>query len=188
MNILFWWSIITTDQGRQFKSQNVCGIYLCRTHHRAANGLVERLHSTVKAAIMSHVDEKWTDALPLVLLGICTAHKEDLQSSAAELVYGEPLRVPGEMIPNAPKVEASAFLEQLRLHMDKLRPNPAWRHASPAPFIHKELRNSTHVFLRQDAIRRTLEPPNSGPHKVIARTERTQLSCAAGRSLYLLTE
>ena len=44
---------------------------------------------------MCHADEQWTEALPLFLLGIRTAFKEDLQSSAAELVRGEPLRVPG---------------------------------------------------------------------------------------------
>ena len=89
---------ITTDQGRQFESNlfqslaKLCGIHLCRTtpHHPAANGLVERLHRTMKAAIMCHADEQWTEALPLVLLGIRTAYKEDLQSSTAELVYSEP--------------------------------------------------------------------------------------------------
>ena len=183
---------ITTDQGRQFESQlfhnlaKMCGIHLCRTtpHHPAANGLVERLHRTLKAAIMCHADEKWTEALPLVLLGIRTAYKEDLQSSAAELVYGEPLRVPGELlISAAPKVETSAFLQQLRHHMDQLRPTPAARHASPASFIHKDLRDSTHVFLRQDAIRRALEPPYSGPHKVIARTGKTFTIVVRGRQV-----
>jgi hypothetical protein len=29
------------------------------------------------------------------------------------------------------------------------------------------------MFLRQDAIRRALQPPYSGPHKVIARTDKT---------------
>jgi cleavage and polyadenylation specificity factor subunit 1 len=74
---------ITTDQGRQFESHlfhsltKMCGINLCRTtpHHPAANGLVERLHRTLKAAIMCHADEQWTEALPLVLLGIRTATK-----------------------------------------------------------------------------------------------------------------
>ena len=60
-------------------------------HHPAANGLVEQLNRTLKAAIMCHADEQLTKALPLVLLGIGTAFKEDLQSSTAELVYGEPL-------------------------------------------------------------------------------------------------
>jgi len=34
----------------------MCGINLCRKtpHHPAANGLVERLHRTLKAAIMCH--------------------------------------------------------------------------------------------------------------------------------------
>ena len=63
-------------------------------HHPAANGLVERLHRTLKAAIMCHADEQWTAALSLVLLGLFTAYK-DLQTSAAELVYGETLRVLG---------------------------------------------------------------------------------------------
>jgi cleavage and polyadenylation specificity factor subunit 1 len=93
---------ITTDQGRQFESHHfqslarMCGIQLARTtaHHPAANGLVERFHRTLKAAIMCHANQQCTKALPLVLLGIRTAYKEDLQASVAELVYDEPLRIP----------------------------------------------------------------------------------------------
>jgi hypothetical protein len=60
---------------------------------------------------MCHANEKWIEALPLILLGIRTAYKEDLHSSAAELVYGEPLRVPGEfLVPATPKVETSVFI------------------------------------------------------------------------------
>jgi cleavage and polyadenylation specificity factor subunit 1 len=51
---------ITTDQGWKFELQlfhvlaNVCGIHLSRTtaFHPAANGLVERMHRTLKAALM----------------------------------------------------------------------------------------------------------------------------------------
>ena len=172
---------ITTDQGRQFESQlfhslaKMCGIQLSRTtpHHHAANGLVERLRRTQKAPIMCHAEEKWTEVLPLVLLGIRTAYREDLQSPTAELVYGKPLQVPGELlVPAAPRFEASTFIQQLRHHMAQLRPTPAARHASPATFIHKDLRDSTHVFLWQDSIRQALEPPYSGPQKVIARNDK----------------
>jgi len=80
-------------------------------HHPAANGLVERLHRTMKA-IMCYADEQCTEALPLVLLGISTAYKEDLQSSTSELVYGEPLRVSGGLLAAAsPKVEAFTFIQ-----------------------------------------------------------------------------
>jgi cleavage and polyadenylation specificity factor subunit 1 len=93
---------INTDQGHQFESQlfqtlaRMCGIQLAWTtaHHPAANGLVERFHQTLKAAIMCHADQQWTEGLSLVLLGIRTAYKEGLQASVAELVYGEPLSIP----------------------------------------------------------------------------------------------
>jgi hypothetical protein len=102
----------------------------------------------LKAAIMCHADKKWTEALPLVLLSICTTYKEDLQSSAAELVYGKPLRVPSELLVSpALKVEATIFIQQLRHHTDQLRPTPAAHHTSPATFTHKDLWDTTHVFL-----------------------------------------
>jgi hypothetical protein len=138
---------------------------------------------------MCHADDQWTEALPLVLLGLRTAYKEDLQSSAAELVYGEPLRVPGELlVPAAPTVEAPTFVQQLRRLMDQLRPAPAARHSSQATFVHKDLRDATHVFLRQDATRRSLEPPYSGPHRVIARTDKTFKIVVRGREITVSTD
>jgi cleavage and polyadenylation specificity factor subunit 1 len=106
----------------------LCGIQLSRTtaHHPAANGLVERFHRTLKAAIMCHADQQSTEALPLVLLGICTSFKEDLQASVAELVYGEPLRIPGELLtPTANPVDPAHLITELREHMTRLRPTPS---------------------------------------------------------------
>lgn len=66
------------------------------SYHPAANGLVERFHRQLKAAIKCHADESWTDALPVILLGIRAAFREDLDASVAELVFGESIRLPGE--------------------------------------------------------------------------------------------
>jgi len=128
----------------------------------------------MKSAIMCHANEHWTDTLPLVLLGIRTAYKEDLQASAADLVYGEPLRIPGELLVAVPQqIESSTFIQQLRNNINRLRSTPASRHANPGTFIHKDLSTCTHVFLRQDGVRRSLQPPYSGPHQVISRSEKT---------------
>jgi hypothetical protein len=91
---------------------------------------------------MYHGDEHWTEALPLVLLGIRAAFKEDLQASVAELVYGE------LQTPTADPVDAAHLITELRQHMAHLRPIPATSHASPATFVHSDLENCTHVFLR----------------------------------------
>jgi hypothetical protein len=154
----------------------MCGIQLSWTtaHHHVANGLVERFHWTLKAAIMCHADQRWTDALPLVLLGIRTSFKEDLQVSVAELVYSEPLRIPGELLTrSANPVDPALLITELRQHMAHLRPVPAARHASPATFVHNALEKCTHIFLRQDATRLALEPPYSGPYQVLSRRDKT---------------
>ena len=115
----------------------MCGIHLSRTTalHPAANGLVERMHRSLKAAIMCRTQERWTEALPLVLLGMRTAFKEDLQASVSELLYGEPLRIPGELLAAPPtNGDPSELITQFRRHFEQLRPVPAARHAFPAVY------------------------------------------------------
>jgi cleavage and polyadenylation specificity factor subunit 1 len=173
---------IITDQRCQFESQLfysiaiLCGIQLSRTtaYHPAANGLVECFHRTLKAAIMCHADQHWTEALPLVLLGIRSSFKADLYASSAELVYGEPLRIPGQFLTQTTHpVEPTHLITQLRQHMARLRSVIATRHARPETFVYKDLYNCTNVFLRQDTTRQALEPPYSGPYQVISRKEKT---------------
>lgn len=97
---------ITTDQGRQFESclfkQLNCLIGSTHFHttayHPQANGMVERLHRQLKTAIRCHQSGQWTKVLPTVLLGIRSAWKDDLQATAAELLYGQTLRLPGEFL------------------------------------------------------------------------------------------
>ena len=77
-------SSITTDRGRQFESNlwaelmHSLGTVRLRTtaYHPIANGLVERFHRQLKAALRACPDPvQWVDALPLILLGIRTTLK-----------------------------------------------------------------------------------------------------------------
>lgn len=174
--------VVTTDRGAQFESdlfrrllQNFATQRIRTTaYHPAANGMIERVHRQLKASLMCH-GNSWTQALPFVLLGMRTAYKEDLRASAAEIMYGETLRLPGELLVPAPgpeKVEDAADLVVgLRRHMANIRPTSASRHTHRASFVFKELSNATHVFLRDDTVRRPLQPPYTGPHAVIERSK-----------------
>ena len=51
----------------------------------------------------------------------------------------------------------------LRCYFEQLRPVPAVRHASPAVFNHKDLADSTHVFLRQDVVLAPWTRPTAAP-------------------------
>ena len=68
-------------------------------YHPMADGLIEHLHRQLTAALKAHHNPAcWTEILPMVLLGIRTAVKEDIGCSMAELVYGTSLRLPGEFL------------------------------------------------------------------------------------------
>lgn len=174
---------ITTDRGRQFEAVlfrelgRLIGFKQSTTtaYHPCANGMIERPHRQLKAALMCHPGSSWTEALPLVLLGIRTAWKDDLQSSSAELVYGEPLRLPGEFLAPAPEIpsDSSDFVVRLRRIMTALRPQPASRHANPRVFVFKDLQEASQVMIRDDSVRGALQPPYSGPYPIIGRAEKT---------------
>ncbi|CAK1584228.1 unnamed protein product [Parnassius mnemosyne] len=111
------------------------------TYHPSANGMVKRVHRQLKVAIMYHNSTQWTEVLPLVLLSIRSSWKEDIQASSAELVYGEPLHLPGEFI--SPKEnncteDFTTFATRLRSHMAKLTPKPAKCHRN-GPFIYPKV-------------------------------------------------
>ncbi|GFU18992.1 transposon Tf2-9 polyprotein [Trichonephila clavipes] len=50
-----------------------------------ANGLVERLHRHLKSAIQAHENSKWSEIIPIVLLGMRSAVKKDINATCAEL-------------------------------------------------------------------------------------------------------
>ena len=53
------------------------------SYHPQTNGMVERFHHQLKAALKARPQpDKWMDALPFFLLGIRTTLKEDVSSTA----------------------------------------------------------------------------------------------------------
>jgi hypothetical protein len=54
--------------------------------------------------------------------------------------------------------------------------------------VHKDFHNCTHVFHRQDATHRALEPSYSGPHKVLSRRAKTLQILVRGKPLTVSTD
>lgn len=172
---------IVTDRGRQFESalfkklSEIIGFNHRRTtaYHPACNGLIERFHRQLKAAIVCHAKDNWIESLPLVLLGIRNAYKEDLKTTSAELLYGETLRLPGEFF--QAKVDdtedMSEYVVRLRNFAKRLQPLPASRHGSKPTFVFKDLSSTSHVFLR-DETSGSLKAAYTGPHEVVQRGDK----------------
>lgn len=172
---------IITDRGRQFEStlfkhlSELIGFRHRRTtaYHPACNGLIERFHRQLKTAITCHARDNWVESLPLVLLGIRSAYKEDIGATSAELLYGETLRLPGEMF--HPKtddtLDVSDYVARLRLFSKRLQPTPTSRHGHKSTFVFKDLSSTSHVFLK-DETSGSFKPMYTGPHKVLTRGDK----------------
>ena len=90
-------SDIVADRGAQFTAslwRKLCELFGIQTntttaYHPQGNGMVERLHRQLKAAIMAREEKAdWMEHLPLVLLGIRSAWRADLDGSPTELTFG----------------------------------------------------------------------------------------------------
>ncbi|XP_037931266.1 uncharacterized protein LOC119666063 [Teleopsis dalmanni] len=155
-------------------------------YHPAANGMVERFHCTLNAALMARPKHTWLQLFPSVLLGLRVSVKEDLGASAAEMIYGINLRLPGEFFEHNTQSTSSTppnqsnFLNKFREYLREVLPTPAAHHSNRPIFIHKELNNCSHVFLRSDHIRKPLEPPYTGPCKVLNKISERLFTIEVG--------
>lgn len=171
---------LTTDRGVQFESElfsnlnRLLGINKLHTtaYHPQANGILERWHRTLKNAIKSHVNHKWIETLPTILLGLRSIILENLNASPAEFVYGSTIRLPFNYF-ETPKQIVPAnqhnFVERLKEMMKDLQPVPSSNKSKQTIFIHKALNNCTHVFIRNDGVKKSLQPNYDGPYEVISR-------------------
>lgn len=170
---------LSSDQGRQFESDlfrslmSLLGITKFRTtpYHPASNGMIERWHRSLKAALMCHSSAPWTRVLPTVLLGLRSILKEDLGCTPAELLYGIPIRLPGELMEQKTHHQSagSEFVDRLRESIARLPRILASTHGSVRIYVPKELATCHYAFVRTDAVKHTLQPPYEGPYKIMKR-------------------
>ena len=161
---------ITSDRGRQFTSTiwnrlaDTLGAKIHRTtsYHPQANGMIERWHRTLKAALRARLSgPAWVDQLPWVLLGLRNTTMEDLGCTPADFVFRNRPRLPGDALPGS--VETSTPPKQA---------SKTKHHAKTKVQIPHDLTKCPAVWVRVDAHRRPLDRPYVGPYQVISRSDK----------------
>ena len=194
---------ITTDRGSQFTSavwtqlMRVWGIehHMTTAYHPEANGLVERFHRRLKESLIALCQDErdqWFWRLPCVLLSIRNTLKPDIGASPADLVYGEGLAVPGELLGSHPDEDHEVTRQQrialsnLRMEVERLQPTATSAHRTPIVHIPDNLAEATHVMVKRGGVQPPLMSPSSGPFRIEARTPTGYRIFIPGRGVELV--
>ncbi|XP_042906809.1 uncharacterized protein [Parasteatoda tepidariorum] len=121
---------------------------------------------------MCHENPSWTKSLPIILLGLRTTLRDDCQATPAELMYDENIKLPYDFFEHSNIEAQSEFIHNLKSTMEKLKPVPFRHHSKQKPFIFKDLKTCSHVFVRTDSVRHSLQQPYHRPYKVSKRTDK----------------
>ena len=169
---------VISDRGAQFESElfsnlsQILGFFRLRTtsYHPQTNGMVERVHRTLKTAILAR-KQSWLSALPIVLLGLRSI-PNDTGFSPFTTVTGSQILLPQLMIsPNNPQytdVNTKELAKEMQYMSIKNLSEGRFNNVSHS-YIPKELNSCKEVWLRIDRVRRSLEAPYSGPFEVLRR-------------------
>ena len=135
-------------------------------YHPQSNGMVERVHRQLKDSLKARLaTADWPQHLPWVLMGIRNAPKEDSGRSAAEMVFGTALALPGQLTAKE-ELPIADIMESIRT----AEPIPT-RHGSSTPPTEppKHLRNATMVYIKRGDQLPPLMPPYDVPYLVLEK-------------------
>ena len=174
---------ITSDRGSQFESRlfkeilSVLGIERHRTcsYHPQSNGLIERFHRSLKDSLRATGGpHNWLKRLPMVMLGLHTAIKEDIGLSSSDLLYGCSLRLPADLlIPSVhtEELDVNSYSDQLRMTMQSISPAQSRPITKQSSYLDPRLDTATHVMVYNET-KRGLQNNYKGPYKILKKRKK----------------
>ena len=146
------------------------------------NSRNERLHRSMKSHLKARfgTSNSWINDLASFLWAKRAAINEETGVSPAHMVYGEPIRVPYDLL-NHETVEYNphSYVDTIRKSLKGIIPKP--RPIYIKGWEEKDLRTSRYVFVKNNA-KKGLQPTYKGPYQVVERHEKYFLIDFGGKT------
>ncbi|KAL4718550.1 hypothetical protein ACJJTC_003393 [Scirpophaga incertulas] len=134
-----------------------------------------------------NASENWVREIPSVLFGLRNCFRDDTGYSAAEMVYGTSIKMPGEFFePPVKHTNYEKFMKTIQESIAKMTSVPKRQGYGRSIFVHPELNQCSHVFIRCDRLQKSLCPPYEGPFPVVKRMDKTFLIKIRGKDAYTI--
>ena len=186
---------ITCDNGKTFTSQlwkdinkqlNTIVAYT-PIYSPASLGSLERQHadlkSGIKASLVAMGDRyqgSWMRCLPWVLLGRRTAYHGELQATPSQAVFGEDVRLPGDLTPPLASGETiQELLQRVKTNAER-PPSQTAPHKVLPVHMPPSTETCTKVWTRR-AKTTPLSPIWDGPYPIIRKLGKSCLEIQVGR-------
>ena len=178
-------STIISDNGREFRSNEFASFCtdlsithnFTTTYHPQANGLVERIHRTIKVAFRALDDpSSWAKTLPLITLAINNQVSDNNNYTPYQMVFGQAARLPGVFFFNDSPEDNNTLqpINQLQAFQENMRhfQRTSRQQDIANPYVNCDLFTVPDVLLRDDGNHAPLSKLYAGPFRVISRTEK----------------
>lgn len=170
---------ITSDQGSIFKSaewKNFVEKFQIQhnfttAYHPRANGIVERMHRTLKESLTAANKRDWSATLPWTLLQMRNAKGDDIDYSPTDVTFGGKTRQPHDVATSSILTPVPTFGKAM-VAWQIPPPCPGRWHSAPTSWLPKNFQTITHVYIRNPK-KRPLRDAYSGPFPVTKWTDKT---------------
>lgn len=170
---------ITSDQGSIFTSEEWANFTkkfniqhnFSNAYHPQSNGIVERMHRTLKNSLTAANKRDWNSQLPWTMLQLRNARGDDIEYAPTDVTFGGKTRQPLDLACNLPKTPVETFAKAITSW--KIPPPcPGRWHAAPTSWVPKNFQSIKHVYIRNPK-KKSLRDAYSGPYAVTKWTNKS---------------
>ena len=133
---------------------------------------MKRFHCSLKTSLQAHVaGPDWFDYLPLVVLDLSTASRDETGFSATKAMYGSPLCLPREFLASN-DLPPREFLDKIQSALRSLTLPPPHHVAPSSAWISAALASAKFMFDCEDASIQPLSQLYGGPYRVLGPQDK----------------